>query len=122
MRFSTIGAVSLVLPSTFAALFDNQTCSGCIVHGGGEGMYVWAPPEYYVNETVHVFLDPTDNSTISTSVESNTDASASYTSVCASATSSLGAKDQYYWDCDPHTSVELSTSFPFGGGFTGTLT
>lgn len=70
---------------------DNTTCTGCEMGGDGNSLASkWSPVFNYLNETVYVLVDLTDNSTTTTSSELNTNAAESLTSICNSVYSSLG--------------------------------
>ena len=108
---------------SFAYAAENYTCGGCDIFGGSESAFSWNNPEFFLKETVHVYLDPVDNTTISTSVEANTKAASTYSSICDLVQSTLGAQEQYAGDCIARTSVVQSDSLHWlGPQFTGTMT
>ncbi|ORX94932.1 hypothetical protein BCR34DRAFT_205159 [Clohesyomyces aquaticus] len=75
----------------FVVAIDNATCTGCEIGGDGMGLASkWSPIFNYLNETVYVLVDLTDNSTITTSSQLNTNAAASLLSICSSVYYSLG--------------------------------
>lgn len=85
LRMMFLTAFSLIISSIIAQSTTPSACQGCMVRGRQGGSYIWARPEEFLNETIYVEVDIETNTTQTLSRLPNTDAEASYWSLCTAA-------------------------------------
>src|SRR5262245_38671207 len=76
------------IPPTLADNPTNTSCAGCKIEGAAFGI-LWADLYHFVNETVYVDVETTDNSTTIISRVPNPDGASSFSSICTSGISSI---------------------------------
>lgn len=89
-------AFGLIIGLGLAQNTTASDCGGCVVHGYPAGL-LWADVREFLNETVYLEIDQSDNSTRTIKTEANTAAASSFSSLCNEAYESI-TKDYGYPD------------------------